>query len=192
MKEIKDQLGNVRVLEYDGLGRPLHDRMTTLGTGVDSTVRRISRTYESRGNVEKLTSYNSATVGSGTIINEVKYKYNSFGQLEREFQSHGGAVNDTSAPFTPNVQHGYETGGTKNSLRRKQLVGERVRFGPPDLVAGVLNELDASLVAGEEVIGELHVRYAAKAVPREDQARRQEHLKTALKRLKGTKSRPRS
>lgn len=58
-----------------------------------------------------------------------------------------------------------------------KLVGERVRFGPPDLVVGVLDELDASLVAGEEVIGEMHVRYAARAVPREDQARRQEHLK---------------
>ena len=51
VKEIEDQLGGVRVLEYDLLGRLQHDRVTTLGTGVDGAVRRITRTYEVRWTV---------------------------------------------------------------------------------------------------------------------------------------------
>jgi hypothetical protein len=42
VREIKDQIGTVRVLQYDKLGRELHDRVTTLGSGVDGAVRRKS------------------------------------------------------------------------------------------------------------------------------------------------------
>ena len=34
---------------HDGLGHTIHDRTTTLGTGVDASVQRISFTYEVRG-----------------------------------------------------------------------------------------------------------------------------------------------
>jgi hypothetical protein len=67
VKEVKDQLGTIRVLEYDKLGKPQHDRVTTLGSNVDGAVRRITRTYEVRGMLEKLTSYDNATVGSGNM-----------------------------------------------------------------------------------------------------------------------------
>ena len=49
VKEVKDQNGTVRLLEYDKLGRPIHDWVTTLGSNVDGAVRR-TRTYE-RGSV---------------------------------------------------------------------------------------------------------------------------------------------
>jgi YD repeat-containing protein len=62
-----DQLGTVHTVEYDKLGRLSHDRVTTFGTGVDQSVRRISRTYEVRGLLEKLTSYDNAIVGAGTF-----------------------------------------------------------------------------------------------------------------------------
>ena len=58
----------------DKLGRVTHDRVTTLGSGVDGTVRRVSTTYDIRGLREKITSYDNATVGSGTVINELVYR----------------------------------------------------------------------------------------------------------------------
>ena len=46
--------------------------MTTLASGVDGAVRRISTTYDIRGLREKATSYDDATVGSGNVVNEVR------------------------------------------------------------------------------------------------------------------------
>jgi YD repeat-containing protein len=114
---VTDQMGSVRTLEYDGLGRLTQDRVTTLGSGVDGTVRRVSRSYEIRGMLEKLTSYDNATVGSGTVINEVQYAYNSFSQLITEYQSHSGAVNTST---TPKVQYAYDD-GSANTIRRTSV-----------------------------------------------------------------------
>ncbi len=61
-------------------GRLLHDRVTTTGSGVDGTVLRLSTTYEVRGLPEVLSSYDNATVGSGSVLNQVKLVYNDFGQ----------------------------------------------------------------------------------------------------------------
>src|SRR5438552_3209253 len=49
VKEKKDQLQTVHTLDYDALGRFAHDRITTLASGVDNAVLRVSRTYEVRG-----------------------------------------------------------------------------------------------------------------------------------------------
>jgi RHS repeat-associated protein len=90
-KEKKDQNGSVHVFEFDKLGRVLHDRVTTLASGVNGAVRRISTTYEVRGLVEKITSYDNATVGSGSVANEVLRDYNDLGLLTKEHQEHEGA-----------------------------------------------------------------------------------------------------
>jgi YD repeat-containing protein len=87
-----DQRGTVRSFNYDKLGRSTDDRVTTNGTGTDVAVKRISSTYEVRGMIEKLTSYDNATPGSGTALNQVKLACNGFGQLTREDQAHGGTV----------------------------------------------------------------------------------------------------
>jgi hypothetical protein len=50
----RDQNGTVHVYEFDNLGRLLHDRVTTLGTGVDGAVRRISTIYNIVGQMEKI------------------------------------------------------------------------------------------------------------------------------------------
>jgi hypothetical protein len=47
----KDQNETVHEYAFDGLGRQTADKVTTLGTNVDGTVRRISREYEVRGMV---------------------------------------------------------------------------------------------------------------------------------------------
>ncbi|MFO0060308.1 MAG: RHS repeat domain-containing protein, partial [Planctomyces sp.] len=93
--------------------RLAHDRVTTLGNGVDGAVRRISSTYEVRGMRESVTSYDNATVGSGSIVNDTKFTYNSFGQLTADYQSHSGAVNTGSSP---KVQYAYAS-GSANTIR---------------------------------------------------------------------------
>src|SRR5439155_8145942 len=62
-KQKQDQLGTVHTLAYDKLGGLLHDRVTTLGTGVDGAVLRVSYVYGVRGMVQNVTSYDHATVG---------------------------------------------------------------------------------------------------------------------------------
>ena len=85
--EIKDQNETVHAFDYDALGRQTQDRVTTLGTGVDGAVRRIASTVEVRGMREKITSYDNATVGSGSVVNEVQFAYNDFGQITHDYQA---------------------------------------------------------------------------------------------------------
>ena len=63
--------------------------------------------------VSGVTSYNSATVGAGSVVNDVQLVYNNFGQLQTEYQSTSGAVNMST---TPNVQYGYAN-GSANTIR---------------------------------------------------------------------------
>jgi RHS repeat-associated protein len=116
--QMTDQNGTVHQYDYDLLGRLTQDRVTTLGTlgsaSIDGTVRRIGRTYEVRGKLQKLTSYNNATVGSGSVVSDVQLNYNNFLQLSNDYQSHSGAVNTST---TPQVQYGYAD-GSANTVRR--------------------------------------------------------------------------
>ena len=110
---LTDQNGTVHTYTFDLLGRLIDDGITTLGTGVDNAVLRIATTYEVRGLVQNITSYNNATVGSGSVVNDVQRAYNTFSQLVTEYQSHSGAVNVSS---TPNVQYAYAN-GSANTVR---------------------------------------------------------------------------
>jgi hypothetical protein len=61
----KDQNGTIHTCELDNLGRILHDRVTTLGSGVDNSVLRLSTDYTADGNVATLTSYDKDAVHTG-------------------------------------------------------------------------------------------------------------------------------
>src|SRR5436190_1300143 len=63
--------------------------------------------------VSGVTSYDNATVGSGSVVNEVQLGYNAFGQLTADYQAHSGAVNTAS---TPKVQYAYAK-GSANTIR---------------------------------------------------------------------------
>ena len=115
---VTDQRGCVRTLERDLLGRLIHDRVTTLGTGVDGAIRRLSAAFEVRGLPSTLTSYDNATVGSGSVVNEVRFAYNGFAQVTRDYQAHAGAVNLSS---TPRVQLTYAN-GSANMIRPTSLI----------------------------------------------------------------------
>ena len=113
-KTFTDQRGTVRTFEYDKLGRLLHDRVTTVGGGTDNAVLRVSTAYEVRGLVQTVTSYDNATVGSGSVLDQVKLEYNSFGQLTKESQDHAAAVGGSS----PNVQYAYASGASGSNQVR--------------------------------------------------------------------------
>jgi RHS repeat-associated protein len=107
-----DRNGNVHTYTYDVLGRETSDTITTLGSGVDGSVRRIDTAYDTQGNPYLITSY--ADTGGATIVNQVQRAYNGLGQMIQEWQSHSGAVNTST---TPSVQYAYNvmSGGANNS-----------------------------------------------------------------------------
>ncbi len=107
-----DRNGNVHQLTFDVLGRLTSDAVTTLGAGVDGSVRRIQYAYDSQGNNYLVTSYDAAS--DGNIVNQMQRTYDGLGQLSGEYQSHSGAVVVGS---TPEVQYAYTemSGGQNNS-----------------------------------------------------------------------------
>ncbi|VTR96655.1 rhs repeat-associated core domain-containing protein : YD repeat protein OS=Isosphaera pallida (strain ATCC 43644 / DSM 9630 / IS1B) GN=Isop_2419 PE=4 SV=1 [Gemmata massiliana] len=80
----------------------MSDAITTLGSGVDGSVRRIEYAYDGQGNTYLVTAYNAASGGS--VVNQIQRAYNGLGQLTTEWQSHSGAVNTSSSP---SVQYTY-------------------------------------------------------------------------------------
>ncbi|MBX9582001.1 MAG: hypothetical protein K2X87_16980 [Gemmataceae bacterium] len=106
-----DRNGTVHTLSYDVLGRPTADAVTTLGSGVDGSVRRTETAYDGQGNPYRITAYNAASAGS--VVNEVKRDYNGLGQLTADWQSHSGAVTGS----TPKVGYAYSemSGGANHS-----------------------------------------------------------------------------
>jgi RHS repeat-associated protein len=92
-----------------------------LGDGVDDAVLAIGRSYDVRGQLEKVTSYGNA--GMTALVNEVQYAYNGFGQVVFDYQAHGGAVNTGT---TPKVGYEYAD-GTGNTIRPKVLVYPNTR-----------------------------------------------------------------
>ncbi|MBL7041600.1 MAG: RHS repeat-associated core domain-containing protein [Pirellulaceae bacterium] len=148
IKETKDQNGSIHAFEFDKLGRQTHDRVTTLGTGVDGAVRRISTTFEVRGPVEKITSYDNAAIGSGNVVNEIVREYNDLAMLVKGFQEHGGAKNGN----TPYVGYNYDESAAEGEFT-KGLRLTSLRYADGRLVhhtygtsgsdADHLNRLDA-------------------------------------------------
>ncbi len=112
MKQKTDQQLSVHTYEYDLLGRLAHDRITTLASGVDGAILRLSYTYEVRGLLQNATSYDNATVGLGNVVNDILLAYNSFAQLVDEYQSHSGAASTSS----PGAQYAYAN-GSANTVR---------------------------------------------------------------------------
>jgi len=121
--EQTDQNGTVRQFDYDGLGRLTDDMATTIPTGVDNTIKRISRTYEIRGLLQNVTSYDNATPGAGSVVNDVQRVYNTFQQLQTDYQSHSGAVNTST---TPKVGYAYAD-GTDNTIRLETITYPNAR-----------------------------------------------------------------
>ncbi|HUY90331.1 MAG TPA: RHS repeat-associated core domain-containing protein [Pirellulales bacterium] len=117
-KQLADQNGTVHAFDFDLLGRQIFDRVTALGTDIDGTVQRISRTYEVRGLLQNVTSYSSPTVGSGAVVNDVQRVYDSFEQPVTEYQEHNEAVDPSTSV---KVQYQYAD-GSANTIRPTAMV----------------------------------------------------------------------
>jgi RHS repeat-associated protein len=109
---LTDRNGNTHTYTSDVLGRQTADAVTTLGSGVDASVRRITTAYDSQGNPYLITSYNAAS--GGTVVSQVERTFNGFDQETADYQAVSGTVNTSS---TPVVQYGYTemSGGANNS-----------------------------------------------------------------------------
>ncbi|MDR0610649.1 MAG: hypothetical protein LBG58_11100, partial [Planctomycetaceae bacterium] len=96
-----DQNGSVRTFLYDSYRRPIVDSVTTLGSNVDGTVRKISRTYTTQGALEKVSSIDL----TNAVLNEVKYEYDANLKLKKLQQSYSGAVTTS----TPSLEYSYDS-----------------------------------------------------------------------------------
>ena len=148
--ELKDQNETVHAYSYDALGRQTSDRVTALGDSIDNAVLRIQRSYEVRGMMKHVTSYDAAT--GGNVQSDVQLAYNAFGQLAADYQSHSGAV-DTGS--TLKVQYAY-TDGSLNHARLMGVIypnGRVLHYGycPSSLAAGQSNSSPLPLGEGQGV-----------------------------------------
>jgi RHS repeat-associated protein len=107
-----DRAGTTHTYAYDVTGRQTADAITTLGTGVEPTIRRIESAYDALGRITGVTSFDSPA--AGTAVNQVTRAYNGFGQLTSEWQSHTGLVDPAT---TPRVQYAYSQGSGGNHSR---------------------------------------------------------------------------
>ncbi len=95
--------------DYDDLRRMTKSRVTTVGTGVDSTVQSIVRTYDTAGRMEKVGTY-ASNDGTGTPLNEVFNEYDDFDRIAKQYQEHSGA----KVSGSENVAYGFDTSKTSD------------------------------------------------------------------------------
>jgi RHS repeat-associated protein len=103
-----DQAGTAHGYAFDKFGRVTEDAVTAFGTGIEDTVRKITRGYEVRGMLENVSS-----LGTGsTLLNQVRLTYNPYSQLSQDAQAHSGAVSSG----TLKVGYSYAD-GSDNTVR---------------------------------------------------------------------------
>ncbi len=137
---VKDQNGTVHQYAFDALGRQTQDRVTTVGTGVDDNVLRIQRTYEVRGMVASITSYDDPDPGEGNVLNQIVFEHDDLGRLVKDYQEHEGAKDANTLA----VEYEYAPAATALRLASvKYPNGRRTRYDYGTTAGGALNRLDA-------------------------------------------------
>ena len=155
--ETTDQRAVEHDFTFDSAGRLSADTATSLGSSgiVDDSVRRIGTSYDDIGRVQYVTSY-SDTSGT-TAVNQVKYEYDSWGNLAKESQAHDGLVGSG----TPSVQYTYAdgaTGGVAKYVRLTEVTypnGREVQYG-----YGTTSAVD-DIMSRLATIGDTNGTYAA-------------------------------
>lgn len=109
-----DQNQTAHDYTYDAIGRLVLDSVELPdGSPVDPRVLSIGVSFTTRGEVERVTSYEDAD--ATVIANEVGYVYNGFSQVLEERQQIGDRTDGSS----PKVQYVYASAsGTTNTIRR--------------------------------------------------------------------------
>ncbi len=113
-----DQRGVMILRGYNDVGQLLTEDVGPYGGGdVDLTVDKIVRTYDTSGRLEFVTSKDS----SNTVLNDVKYVYDNYGNLIQEFQNHDGAVTGGE----PDIEYAYDS-SAGNRLVKVTYPNDRV------------------------------------------------------------------
>ena len=159
-----DQRGVMHLYTYDSAGRLSNDRAVYLGASgiVDDSVLRVETIYDDVGRVEKIT--NSADTGGNTPVNEVKYVYNGWGMVTREYQEHDGYV-DGSTPYVDYLYDDGGSGGIAQYVRLDKVTypdGREVNYnyGTEDAIDDIMSRLasiedddDSTVLASYEYLG---------------------------------------
>ncbi len=137
-----DADGTQHAYSYDKLGRQTEDRVTELAAHLSDAVLRIATSYNARGLMHKVTSYDAAEE-EGDVVNEVERLYDAFNNLVQDRQAHDGEADSS----TPKVQYAY-TSGAGNQLRRTSLTYPNGRqlnsqYGSTNSVDDHLNRISA-------------------------------------------------
>ena len=118
----QDQAGNVIETDFDDGGRQEHRRVTALASGFDGAVRRITTAYHDRGMRATVTQYDNATVGSGTVVDEVAFSYDDWGSLSTFEQDRNSAVGASGSVDDYEISYAYAKATTgRNTLRRTSM-----------------------------------------------------------------------
>ena len=114
----KDQRTIVHLYAYDPAGRMKADQVVNATgsypawpNGVDAYVKSITRAYDDRGRLLKITSHGDVTENpddDSDIRNQVFYEYNVLGGVVKSWQSHSGAVVPSGGSESPKVQYAWE------------------------------------------------------------------------------------
>lgn len=142
----EDQTGNIIENVFDTSGRQTHRRVSTLGSGLDNAVLRISTTYDGLGRRSLVTQYDNATVGSGSVTDEVKFTYDDWGNIEKFEQDRNSAVGGGSDDYEISYTYAKSTSG-RNTIQRSSMTlpsGNVIDFTYSS--TGDLHDADASRV----------------------------------------------
>jgi hypothetical protein len=116
----KDQAGNVIETDYATSGRQTGRSVTTLASGFDGAVRNIVTTYDSLRRRQLVTQYDAVT--SGTLVDEVRYTYGDWGNVEKLEQDRNSAVGASGSVDDYEISYAWEKATTgRNTLRRTSL-----------------------------------------------------------------------
>jgi len=137
-----DLSANVIEQTYDTAGRITAKAATTIISGFDTNVQRIEMGYLSRGLTDTVTQYDDDV--SGSVLNQVKYTYDEWGNVTAIEQDRDGTVGGGGNQRT--VQFGYSLNGTGDGSKR-----QRVQRDTTTLPNGTVttNEFTASTIADE-------------------------------------------
>ncbi len=97
-RSCEDGTGNAVEHEYsyDHMGRLVTDSVSRTGAATDTAVQSIGCRYNEWGRIERIQAY-SRPAEKGTLVNEIVFTYNGFGQITGEAQEHQGACGDETA-----------------------------------------------------------------------------------------------
>ena len=116
--QMTDQNQTTHDYAFDGVGRLLSDSISSFGANIATAVDSIDYAYKVCGKLLTVSSEDA----SGNVLNQVKYVYDSNGNLEDEYQNHSGAVDTSTSLY---VGYGYDNSTTAAGGQTVSVTGYR-------------------------------------------------------------------